>query len=96
MNLPDKTRFQVELEFVQSLSNPNYLQFLAQQQYFEDEDFLLFIEYLKYWKEPEYCKYIVYPYCLEILDLLAEPEFRQSIQTTDRVTFIHHKVFYSR
>jgi mediator of RNA polymerase II transcription subunit 31 len=81
MELPDKTRFQVELEFVQSLSNPNYLQFLAQQQYFQDDDFLLFIEYLKYWKKPEYCKYIVYPYCLEILDLLAEPEFRQSIQT---------------
>ena len=31
----DAVRFQVELEFVQSLANPNYLNFLAQRDYFK-------------------------------------------------------------
>jgi len=43
INLPQKTialnddtvRFQVELEFVQCLANPNYLNFLAQRGYFK-------------------------------------------------------------
>lgn len=31
----DTVRFQVELEFVQCLANPNYLNFLAQRGYFK-------------------------------------------------------------
>jgi len=31
----DSVRFQVELEFVQCLANPNYLNFLAQRGYFK-------------------------------------------------------------
>ena len=31
----DAVRFQVELEFVQCLANPNYLNFLAQRGYFK-------------------------------------------------------------
>nr|CAD7205949.1 unnamed protein product [Timema douglasi] len=32
-----RLRFQVELEFVQCLANPNYLNFLAQRGYFKDQ-----------------------------------------------------------
>lgn len=96
METPNNIRFQVELEFVQCLSNPLYLQFLAQQQYFADPAFLKFLDYLRYWTRPEYSKFIVYPYCLEILNLLAEPEFRQVVTSSDAVQFIHHKVSYSR
>jgi hypothetical protein len=34
-----KLRFQVEREFVQSLDNPNYLNFLAQREYLKELSF---------------------------------------------------------
>jgi mediator of RNA polymerase II transcription subunit 31 len=46
----DKLRFQVELEFVQCLANPNYLNFLAQRGYFKDQTFVNYLKYLLYWK----------------------------------------------
>ncbi|KAL0115689.1 hypothetical protein PUN28_010906 [Cardiocondyla obscurior] len=49
-----RLRFQVELEFVQCLANPNYLNFLAQRGYFKDTTFINYLKYLLYWKEPEY------------------------------------------
>ncbi|XP_012273958.1 mediator of RNA polymerase II transcription subunit 31 isoform X2 [Orussus abietinus] len=51
-----RLRFQVELEFVQCLANPNYLNFLAQRGYFKDSAFINYLKYLLYWKEPEYAK----------------------------------------
>lgn len=36
----DRVRFQVELEFVQCLANPNYLNFLAQRNFFKVNSFL--------------------------------------------------------
>lgn len=38
---------QVELEFVQCLSNPHYLHFLAQRPFFRDTAFLNYLEYLE-------------------------------------------------
>ncbi|PVV04046.1 hypothetical protein BB560_001460 [Smittium megazygosporum] len=46
----EKTRFLVELEFVQ---------YLAQQGYFEKEEFINYLQYLTYFKEPKYAKYII-------------------------------------
>ncbi|XP_044260934.1 mediator of RNA polymerase II transcription subunit 31-like isoform X2 [Tribolium madens] len=53
-----RLRFQIELEFVQCLGNPNYLNFLAQRGYFKDSTFVNYLKYLLYWKEPEYAKYL--------------------------------------
>ncbi|VCW67194.1 unnamed protein product, partial [Gulo gulo] len=36
----NRLRFQLELEFVQCLANPNYLNFLAQRGYFKDKAFV--------------------------------------------------------
>lgn len=52
-------RFELELEFVQSLANPHYLQALAQQGVMEDPSFVLYLDYLQYWNEPEYAKFIM-------------------------------------
>ncbi|KAJ3090461.1 hypothetical protein HK102_003678 [Quaeritorhiza haematococci] len=87
-------RFQIELEFVQCLANPQYLQFLAQQQYFNDEAFVNYLKYLKYWQRPEYAKFIIYPYCLELLELLQHPSFREAVASAETALFIHHKEFY--
>ena len=75
----ERKRFQIELEFVQSLANPNYLNFLAQRGYFRNQTFLNYLKYLMYWKEPEYVKYIMYPQCLSLLEMLQHEQFLKEI-----------------
>ena len=43
---------------MQSLSNPLYLQYLADQKYFEDEEFVAYLHYLQYFQEDRYLKYL--------------------------------------
>ncbi|KAK9311978.1 SOH1-domain-containing protein [Lipomyces starkeyi] len=80
---PPPTRFEVELEFVQALANPQYANFLAQNSYLEDERFINYLEYLEYWRKPEYLKYLIYPNCLHVLTLLKQPLFRQEVRHAD-------------
>ena len=54
------SRFEVELEFVQTLSNPYYLQYLADQKFLENDEFIAYLEYLQYFKEPKYLKFLQY------------------------------------
>lgn len=75
----ERKRFQIELEFVQSLANPNYLNFLAQRGYFKNQTFLNYLKYLMYWTKPEYVKYIIYPQCLSLLELLQHETFLKEI-----------------
>ncbi|GEQ70386.1 hypothetical protein JCM33374_g4063 [Metschnikowia sp. JCM 33374] len=77
------TRWEVELEFVQSLANIQYVNFLAQNGYFSDPAFIAYLEYLNYWKEAKYAKYLVYPNCLHILTLLQKETFRKDIVNPD-------------
>ncbi|XP_039444442.1 mediator of RNA polymerase II transcription subunit 31 isoform X3 [Culex pipiens pallens] len=83
-----KLRFQVELEFVQCLANPNYLHFLAQRGFFKDSAFINYLKYLLYWKDPEYAKYLKYPMCLYFLDLLQYEHFRREIVNAQCCKFI--------
>ncbi|GJQ79780.1 MED31 [Trypoxylus dichotomus] len=83
-----RLRFQIELEFVQCLGNPNYLNFLAQRGYFKDITFINYLKYLLYWKEPEYAKYLKYPMCLYFLDLLQYEHFRRELVSSQCTKFI--------
>ncbi|CCD26743.1 mediator complex subunit SOH1 NDAI_0I01740 [Naumovozyma dairenensis CBS 421] len=69
---PLPTRFEVELEFVQSLANIPYVTYLLtqQQQILKDPKFKNYLKYLEYWCEPPYSQCIVYPNCLFVLKLL--------------------------
>ena len=49
---PELRRFVIELEFVQCLANFGYLHFLAQRRYLEDENFVAYLRYLRYWASP--------------------------------------------
>jgi hypothetical protein len=51
-------RFSAELEFVQCLASPEYLNFLAQARLLEDPAFMNFLQYLTYWKQPQYARFI--------------------------------------
>lgn len=83
-----RLRFQIELEFVQCLANPNYLLFLSQRGYFKEQTFINYLKYLQYWKEPEYAKYLKYPVCLYFLDLLQHENFRKEIVNGQCAKFI--------
>ena len=111
-----RQRFLVELEFVQCLANPNYLDWLATevssfssfaavfalggrrargpdslayfvaefvQGYLLDGKFIRYLDYLQYWKQPQYAKFLVYPHCLRFLDLLQHEDIRKEL-TKDR------------
>jgi mediator of RNA polymerase II transcription subunit 31 len=51
-------------QFVQSLSNPYYLHHLCIQKYFDDDAFVEWCKYLKYFSEPEYLPYLSYVWLL--------------------------------
>ena len=74
------TRFEIELEFVQSLSNPFYLNHLASQHLFQDPAFVAYLDYLQYFTRPEYLKFVNYPGpTLKALQLLQQERFRTEI-----------------
>ena len=76
----ERLRFQIELEFVQCLANPNYLNFLAQRGYFKEKCFVNYLKYLHgYWTQPAYVKFLKYPLCLHFLELLQHEDFRKEI-----------------
>lgn len=73
-------RFELELEFVQQLANPLYLNHLATQKYFDSEEFVRYLSYLQYWTQPQYLQFLQYPGpTLKALELLQEEQFRKDI-----------------
>ena len=100
-----KLRWTAELEFVQLLSNPWYINRrclyryffinkkyffldLAQNDYLKRRDFVNYLNYLQYWKRPEYAQHLRFPQCLFFLDLLQNEEFRNSIANQQVARFI--------
>ncbi|ORY52837.1 SOH1-domain-containing protein [Leucosporidium creatinivorum] len=82
--LANKIRFETELEFVQCLANPYYLQSLAQQGLFADEAFLNYLNYLLYFTSPRFARFLQYPQALHHLHLLTDkvagPAFRTALK----------------
>ncbi len=80
------TRFELELEFVQSLSNPLYLNHLATQKLLQDPAFINYLHYLLYFARSEYTKFLLYPGpTLKVLGLLQEERFRRDIMSPEVV-----------
>eukprot|EP01083_Nonionella_stella_P064627 168666_1 len=88
------SRFALELEFVELLTNPYYLQYLSQERYFEDEKFVNYLKYLIYWKRPEYLQYISHPHCLYFLELLQREEFRTKLADPEYIEMCARNQFY--
>jgi len=65
------TPFEKDLEFVQLLCNPEYLKWLYSEKHFEKESFRKYLKYLEYFKRPEYSKFVIYPQCIAILEILT-------------------------
>ena len=93
--LPEN-RFELELEFIQSLASPAYLHYLATSNFLTDPAFLAYLKYLQYWREPPYNRFLTYPHCLTFLDLLLTNEtFRRELNSVQFRNFLHEQQFYS-
>ena len=46
------------VQFAQSLGNPFYLSYLAEKKFFDDAAFVNYLDYLQYFKKPEYARYL--------------------------------------
>ncbi|CCF55900.1 hypothetical protein KAFR_0A04650 [Kazachstania africana CBS 2517] len=71
---PLPTRFEIELEFVQSLSNIQYITYLItnQSKQWKSVTFKNYLKYLEYWCDPPYANCVVYPNSLYILKLMND------------------------
>ena len=60
-----------------------------------------YLKYLLYWKQPEYVKYLRYPQCIHMLELLQYEKFRGELVNTPCAKFIEdqmllHWQYYTR
>ena len=108
MELPTKllqelpeNRFELELEFVQSLASPAYLHYLAtnpssdDHNWLDDPEFIEFLRYLlKTWSRPEYNQYLVYPQALYFLEWMLHHRREEWAQVGFR-NFAHQQQFMS-
>ncbi len=76
-------RFIQDLEFVQCLANPNYLKYLSDKGYLDNDNFINYLKYLLYFRRVEYMKYITFERCLIFLELLQYKEFREQLKQND-------------
>ena len=49
---------------------------LALHGFYEKPGFVHYLEYLLYWKRPEYAKFVMYPHALTFLSLLQDESYR--------------------
>uniref|UniRef100_A0A7S4VD82 Mediator of RNA polymerase II transcription subunit 31 n=1 Tax=Alexandrium monilatum TaxID=311494 RepID=A0A7S4VD82_9DINO len=87
-------RFIEELEFVQCLANPEYVQWLATYHYFEDPAFVEFLGYLSYWRHPPHVYHVVYPQALRMLELLQNPAMRCRMHRLDARALLQSQVMW--
>jgi mediator of RNA polymerase II transcription subunit 31 len=85
-------RLYIELEFVQNLANAAYLHNLATKGYLEQDSFIAFLKYLRYWKDPKYIGMLVFPQCLSFLDALIDNRaFRRELSLPQFMNYIHQQ-----
>lgn len=87
-------RFTMEKEFIELLASPQYLHYLSQEGYFEDEKFIKYLEYLQYWKEAKYAKCIEHVHCLRFLELLQLKDFRKKCRDMGFIEMLHGNQFW--
>ncbi|CAG9460932.1 unnamed protein product [Pedinophyceae sp. YPF-701] len=91
----EQERFTAELEFVQCLGNPQYLQWLAMTKRLSDPAMVAYLDYLQYWHRPEYARMLVFPRCLWFLKQLQEGTFREALRNPHFVNELNGGVMNS-
>lgn len=86
MSNSDEFRFLQDAEFLQALSNIDYVLWLSKQGFFAKQEFLNYLMYLQYLSLPEYIIHLSYPRGIQVLDLLLKPAVRRLLEE-DPLTF---------
>lgn len=73
--------FEKDLEFVQLLCNPEYLRWLNNEKYFLRDDFKAYLKYLLYFSDQKYYKFLTYPQCIFILEILNKENVLDILST---------------
>ena len=63
----------------------------------EDPAFVKYLEYLRYWEQPQYAKFVHYPHAFYFLEQLRRPEFRKAMQNPRLAEAAHgHQFWHGR
>ncbi|EJU04398.1 SOH1-domain-containing protein [Dacryopinax primogenitus] len=89
----NRARFEIELEFVQALASPFYLETLAQRGYFQQEEFVEYLKYLRYWRKRDYARFLAYPQALHHLELLQEDSFRKALSNHNVIVALDNQQY---
>jgi len=68
---------------------------LAQQQLLADPSLVAYLAYLRYWRSPQYARFLSFPACLPVLELLQSPVFRAALASLDATEFLWRTQFSS-
>ncbi|POW12442.1 hypothetical protein PSTT_04506 [Puccinia striiformis] len=89
----NQVRFEEDLEFVQSLANPHFVQELTLNGALRSETMISYLQYLKYFHDPDYARFVRYPNSLKILDLLnCSEQSRTMIETDQHAQLLTNKL----
>ena len=61
----------------------------------EDPAFVKYLEYLRYWEQPQYAKFVHYPHAFYFLEQLRRPEFRKAMQNPRLAEAAHGHQFWN-
>lgn len=64
---------------------------MAQNEYLDKPELIEYIEYLQYWRRPEYVRFILFPHALYFLNLLREAPFREAIKRGDYLHMVQQQ-----
>ena len=91
-NSNELLRLVQDIEFIQLLTNPNYLHYLFNNGYFQDSQFIQYLRYLCYLKNPKFKRFITYSRCFIILDLLDNTVFRDELGNIHFINYLHNVI----
>ena len=60
-------------------THPLLIADLASTGAMDDPAFIAYLEYLRYWEQPQYAKFVHYPHAFFFLEQLRRPEFRKAM-----------------
>ena len=60
-------------------THPLLIADLASTGAMDDPAFIAYLEYLRYWEQPQYAKFVHYPHAFYFLEQLRRPEFRKAM-----------------
>ena len=72
-----------DIEFIQMLSNLEYIRYIVSKGFLQDRSFLDYLRYLEYLKSPRYSHLIAFPRSLSMLKILCDENVQELVVADD-------------